>query len=248
MDAVTALIDRYVDQWNEPDPNVRRGQVADLWDADAMTCHRLQSWRGLAAIEERVATAHERWCAKEKNRFRRTNSIATCGPAIKFLWEMVRMDSGEVRSVGCSYLILSADRRIQREYQFPDVSPEPPEDLKAFLDRYLDVWNSPDPARRDQFVRELWGEEGSHRGETYQLVGHAQIADEAHRLFEQYGRQGLMFVNEHALDEHHGAVRFDWGLVQLGAGASELDGSGLLLRDEAGRIAADYQFGPFCEV
>jgi hypothetical protein len=245
MHPLSHFIDRYVAQWNEPDPAERRSRIAALWTEDAMTCHRLQVWRGLKEIEARVDGAYDKWVAQERSPFRATGAVASCGEAVRFLWVMARADTGEVRSVGCNYLILAPDGRIRQEYQFLEPSPPASEELTAFMARYLETWNAPLARRREESVRALWAEDGRHLSSSYELAGHEQVIAEAHGSFVEYGGRGLEFQVHAGLDGHHGAIRFDWRLVPHGGGAVEHRGAGLLILNEAGRIAADYQFEPF---
>jgi hypothetical protein len=40
MHSITELVDRYIAVWNEPDDEVRRKHIAELWVEDGDTYHK----------------------------------------------------------------------------------------------------------------------------------------------------------------------------------------------------------------
>src|SRR6185503_6994568 len=48
-------------------------------------------------------------------------------------------------------------------------------DIAAFVDRYVNIWNEPDPQRRRETVRELWQEDARHLARTIEAAGHDGI-------------------------------------------------------------------------
>jgi hypothetical protein len=135
MSSAVELADRYVALWNEPDPDRRRELVADLWTEDGG--HILQPPEevrevaarpgiGLAArleasghaeLEARAASAYEEFIAPGEFRFRRRDDVERLADVVKFHWEMVSTE-GQVAGVGLEFLVLAADGRIRRDYQF----------------------------------------------------------------------------------------------------------------------------------
>jgi hypothetical protein len=127
------LVDRYAAIWNEPSAAKRREMVGDLWTEDAL--HVFQppqdvvdaaasldvtavfQARGHAELEARVARAHEEFVASGEFVFRRVGRPARVADAVRFSWEMVGAD-GTVAGVGLEFVVLAADGRIQRDYQF----------------------------------------------------------------------------------------------------------------------------------
>jgi hypothetical protein len=127
------LVDRYVEIWHEADAARRRTAVAELWTEDAV--HILQppvevyeaaeplavtptfQARGHAELEARVARAHDEFIAAGGNTFRSRDNAFRLGEVVKFGWEMVSA-GGEVVGVGLEFVVLAADGRIQRDYQF----------------------------------------------------------------------------------------------------------------------------------
>jgi hypothetical protein len=129
------LAEKYVALWNEPDAGRRRRMIAELWAEDGR--HILQppqEIRGIAArpglamtaileaqgyeeIEARAASAYEHWVGSEGLSFRGRGDADRLGDVVKLHWEAVAKD-GTVFAVGLSFLVLAADRRIERDYTF----------------------------------------------------------------------------------------------------------------------------------
>jgi hypothetical protein len=129
------LADRYVALWNEPDPERRRGMIAELWTEDGSQVLQpplemreiaasagigmaatLEA-RGHAELEARAATSYEQWVGSAGLSFRRRDDVDRLLDVVKFHWEAVSPD-GEVTAVGLDVLILGADGRIRRVYTF----------------------------------------------------------------------------------------------------------------------------------
>jgi hypothetical protein len=129
------LADRYVALWNEPDPERRRGMIAELWTEDgSQVLQPPQEMREIAAsagigmaatlearghaeLEARAATSYEQWVGSAGLSFRRRDDVDRLLDVVKFHWEAVSPD-GEVTAVGLDVLILGADGRIRRVYTF----------------------------------------------------------------------------------------------------------------------------------
>src|ERR671915_2623518 len=129
------LAEKYLALWNEPDPDRRRGMIAELWAEDGR--HILQppqEIRGIAAqpgigmtailqaqgyeeIEARATSAYEHWVGSEGLSFRGRDDADRLGDVVKFHWEAVAKD-GEPFAVGLNVLVLAADGRIKRDYTF----------------------------------------------------------------------------------------------------------------------------------
>jgi hypothetical protein len=128
------LVDRYVAMWNEPDAERRRQAISELWASDAV--HKLEppqetretaatlrvnavfEVRGHGALEERVTRAYEEFIEPGEFAFRAGGRAARVGDVVKLGWEMVKNDGGDVAAVGIDFLVLDADGRIRRDYQF----------------------------------------------------------------------------------------------------------------------------------
>jgi hypothetical protein len=129
------LTDRYVAVWNEPDAELRRTAIRELWSADAIHVlqppqeirqaaeqlgfgHILLEARGYDALEFRVTRAFDEFVAPGAFTFRPRGNADRLHEIVKFNWEMVPRDGGEVAAIGLEILILGADGRIVSDYQF----------------------------------------------------------------------------------------------------------------------------------
>ncbi len=129
------LTDRYVAVWSEPDQERRRAAVRELWAGDAV--HVLQppqemrqaaeglgfdrlvlEARGHDELEVRVTRAYEEFIAPGTFVFRSRGDAERLRDVVKFRWEMVPRDGGDVAGVGLEVLVLGAEGRIVGDYQF----------------------------------------------------------------------------------------------------------------------------------
>ena len=129
------LVRRYVAAWNEPDAGRRRRAIEVLWAEDG--AHVLQppreigqaaaalgfpgatlQARGHDELEARVARSYEEFVAPGKFSFRARDNAGRLGDVVKFNWEMISTDDGEVAAVGLEIFLLGADGRISADYQF----------------------------------------------------------------------------------------------------------------------------------
>jgi hypothetical protein len=117
MTDIKEFADHYVNVWNEPDGERRRETIRELWQHDARHLARTLEAEGYDGIETRVRTAYEKWVKKKGNVFR-LRDLDGHHDTIKLRWEMLPAAGGEVISVGLDLLVLGADGRISRGYQF----------------------------------------------------------------------------------------------------------------------------------
>ena len=115
-------------------------------------------------------------------------------------------------------------------------------ELDAFVERYIALWNEPDPARRRQLIEELWDPEGANYTKANEYQGHDALEKRVTVSWEKWVRDaGCLFRRRHA-DQHHGAVRVVWEMVNAGDGKVRSVGTEFLLLDRGGQIREDYQF------
>nr|WP_232328106.1 nuclear transport factor 2 family protein [Kibdelosporangium sp. MJ126-NF4] len=116
-------------------------------------------------------------------------------------------------------------------------------DIDTFVNRYVAVWNEPDPARRGEAIIALWAEDGVEFTESADHRGHdaiqARVAD-AHEQFVATG--GFRFVAANQAVHHHNAVTFTVHMVPAAGGEPIWAGDMFLVLGEDGRIQCDYQF------
>jgi len=135
IDEAVHLADRYLELWNEADPERRRRMIAELWTEDGsqilqpplemreiaasagLGMAATLEARGHAELEARAATSYEQWVGSAGFSFRRHDDVYRLDDVIKFHWDAVSPD-GEVAAVGHVFLVLGADGRIRRDYVF----------------------------------------------------------------------------------------------------------------------------------
>jgi hypothetical protein len=130
---------------------------------------------------------------------------------------------------------------------------------KALAERYVTLWNEPDPAVRSAIIGDLWAPDGEHvldppeeirersrelGFETPRLEcrGHAAIETRAARAYEEFVAPGsYVFRARDNVVRLRDVVKFEWEMVTT---AGEVVGGGLevLVLDDQGRISVDYQF------
>lgn len=129
------LVGRYVAVWNEPDAELRRKAIHELWTEDG--AHILQppqeirkaatglgftsttlEAHGHYELEVRVTRAYQEFVAPGEFRFKPRDNADRLHNVVKFNWEMVPSSGGEVAGAGLEILILDEDGRIKTDYQF----------------------------------------------------------------------------------------------------------------------------------
>ncbi|MEU9134005.1 hypothetical protein AB0D08_39000 [Kitasatospora sp. NPDC048540] len=113
----------------------------------------------------------------------------------------------------------------------------------SFLDRYVRVWNEPDPAARRAAVAELWTPDGLHYTQTRVFRGTDALDARTTEAYDQFvGGSGLLFRHRDNLVAHHDAAVFNWEMTPGSSHDVLAVGFDFVLLDEAGRIRVDYQF------
>jgi uncharacterized protein len=112
------LMNRYMGLWNEPDAELRRKSITELWVEDGAQFTSQNEYHGYKALEGRVEAAYEQFVEKGGFVFRLAGDINAHHDAVKFNWEMVPAAGGEAAATGLIFLLLSDDGRIRFDYQF----------------------------------------------------------------------------------------------------------------------------------
>lgn len=131
----SALVDRYVAMWMEPDASTRRRRIREVWALDGRQIleppqairevaravgfpHPALEVRGYGALEFRVTRAHQEFIAPGSFTFQRSGEAVRVGDAVKFRWEMRSLADGSLAAAGLDLLLLDAEDRIRLDYQF----------------------------------------------------------------------------------------------------------------------------------
>ena len=141
--------------------------------------------------------------------------------------------------------------------QFPETRTR---EAKQLADRYMALWNEPDPDRRGRMIAELWTEDGSQilqppremrelaagpgigLAATLEARGHAELEARATASYEHWvGSEGLSFRGGADADRLGDVVKFHWEAVTSG-GETAAAGLNVLLLAPDGRIERNYTF------
>ncbi|SEK57248.1 hypothetical protein [Streptacidiphilus jiangxiensis] len=131
------LLDRYLAQWNEPDPDRRAGLIRQVWSPDAVQVlvnppEEIREGaarygiaapplvvRGHDAFDARVRHAYERFVAPGWYVFELDGEpLRQAGAAASFTWVMRDRADGSVAGSGFDVLTFAADARIRTDHQF----------------------------------------------------------------------------------------------------------------------------------
>ena len=95
--------------------------VRSLWAPDGRHLMGAQDVRGHGALDERVATSHQRNVIEQGYTFRPATAIQSLPGVIKFRWDMAHSESGELISAGVGFLAINSEGRIACDYLFTEV-------------------------------------------------------------------------------------------------------------------------------
>jgi hypothetical protein len=131
---------------------------------------------------------------------------------------------------------------------------------ELLADRYVALWNEPDPERRRRMIGELWTEDGSQilqppqeireiaassgigMAATLEARGPAELEARAATSYEQWvGSDGLSFRRRDDVDRLHDVVKFHWEAVSQDGQVTAVGLVFLILATD-GRIRRDYVF------
>jgi hypothetical protein len=127
-------------------------------------------------------------------------------------------------------------------------------------DRYIALWNEPDPDRRREMIAGLWTEDGSQILQPPEEIrevaarpgigmtailearGYAEIEARAATAYEKWvGSEGLSFRRRDDVERLHDVVKFHWEAVTAD-GEVVAVGLNFLVLAADGRIQRDYTF------
>ncbi|WP_018635210.1 hypothetical protein [Parafrankia elaeagni] len=114
---------------------------------------------------------------------------------------------------------------------------------RDLVERYMAIWNEPDPTARRRAVEELWAPTGEHFVQTYGFQGYDAIEGRVGRAHTQWVRDGgYLFLAGDDLAGHGNLVKFSWEMVPAAGGEAASTGFDVLVLDDEGRILIDHQF------
>jgi hypothetical protein len=116
-DTFNRLAERYVAQWNEPDPEVRHKLVEELWAEQGTYYNRFFVVQGRDTIQYAVTNGYQEYISKGFV-FRSCHDAYGHHNGVTFGWVMVNAATGEVDTFGQEYIVLDEDGRILMDFQF----------------------------------------------------------------------------------------------------------------------------------
>jgi hypothetical protein len=115
--------------------------------------------------------------------------------------------------------------------------------LDSFIQRYLAMWHEADPARRHELVAELWAEDAENKTGRWAIRGIAEIQARVTRAHDEWvASKGFVFRPAGNTATHNNVVKLFWDMVPSAGGPVESRGLDIFVLDDAGKIAALYQF------
>jgi len=115
---------------------------------------------------------------------------------------------------------------------------------EQFVDRYLRVWNEPDPGTRQELVRLLWAPDAVEYTEAQEYRSHQALDDRVSGAYTKFVEEGgYVFRLQADPGAHHGAVLIPVEMVPREGGAPVWTGTIIAFLDDDGRIVREYQFG-----
>jgi hypothetical protein len=133
-------------------------------------------------------------------------------------------------------------------------------DPKEFADRYMALWNEPDPERRRAAIAELFTEDGAYLLQppremqdiaarpgiglraTLEARGHTALEPRATTVYEEFIAPGqFRFQRRDNVERVADVVKFNWEMVANDGGVAAV-GLAVLVIAADGRIQCDYQF------
>jgi hypothetical protein len=115
---VAAIVDRYIDAWNETDPAARRALIAQTWMPDGRYLDPLMTGEGHDGIDAMIAGVQDQFPGI---RFRRTGEIDAHHDVVRFTWAL-GPEGGAPFAGGLDVGVLAGDR-LQRIIGFLDAVP-----------------------------------------------------------------------------------------------------------------------------
>ena len=116
------------------------------------------------------------------------------------------------------------------------------QELASLIERYVELWNEPDPVVRRKTIETLWAPHGANYTESKAAIGYAALDARVTSAYESYvGTGQYRFRAGTPAVEHHDAVKVEWEMVNVADDTVASVGLEFLVLD-GGRIRSDHQF------
>jgi hypothetical protein len=126
MSNLEELVNRYLAVWQDPDPQARCAAIAELFTEDVAHYSGDRAVHGREEMAIRVTDSYRAWVEPGAYVFRSAVNADGHHGAVRFNWELVAVECGDVAGVGFEFVLLAKDGRIRADYQFIDSVPPRP--------------------------------------------------------------------------------------------------------------------------
>jgi hypothetical protein len=131
---------------------------------------------------------------------------------------------------------------------------------KELVDRYVALWNEPDPEARREAIRQLWARDGAHMLEPtqearsaadalavvpppFEARGYEALEARVTRAYEEFVAPGeYAFRPRDNVSRLANVVKFNWEMVPTSGGDVAAIGLDVFVLDDDDKIRVDYQF------
>jgi SnoaL-like domain len=113
-------------------------------------------------------------------------------------------------------------------------------DVCPVIERYIEIWNERDPARRRALLAETWSEDATYVDPLVVAEGHDAIDATVAAAQAQF--PGFIFRLAGPVDAHHQLARFTWELAPGADADAIVVGFDVAVLAEDGRLQAVHGF------
>jgi len=115
------IVERYLETWNETDPDVREAALASVWAEDATYVDPLANVAGRDAISDLIGAVQQQ---VPGHTFRLVDDeVDAHHNVMRFWWELVPAGGGDSVAIGFDVAVTRDDGRIERVLGFLDKAP-----------------------------------------------------------------------------------------------------------------------------
>jgi hypothetical protein len=114
------IVQRYLETWNEADPEARRAAIAGLWASDGRYVDPLAEVAGHDQISDLIAAVQTQ---VPRHAFRLLDGVDAHHDVLRFGWELVPQSGGDPVAVGFDVAVVGEDGRIASVLGFLDKAP-----------------------------------------------------------------------------------------------------------------------------
>lgn len=115
-------------------------------------------------------------------------------------------------------------------------------DYTAIGNRWISVWNDKDLKAHQALTQSIWTSTANHYAPGFEGHGLAQIADRVEAVHQRFVVKGGCEIRGVNFSGYGNVLRILWEIAPASGGAPLATGCEVLLLDDEGKVASDYQF------